>query len=80
MTRMRTDSKLSVKIRPKNFKKVLSNEGYAKHTPTLRKPKFRFIREIRVLYCDVSIFSYKMRSLQNFILTTNWYELNMNSR
>ncbi len=26
----------------KNFKKVLSNEGYAKHTPTLRKPKFRF--------------------------------------
>ncbi len=26
----------------KNFMKVLSNEGYAKHTPTLRKPKFRF--------------------------------------
>ncbi len=23
--------------------KVLSNEGYAKHTPTLRKPKFRFM-------------------------------------
>ncbi len=23
--------------------KVLSNEGYAKHTPTLRKPKSRFM-------------------------------------
>jgi hypothetical protein len=36
-----------------NFKKVLSKrfetfskaEGYAKHTPTLRKPKFRFSNE-----------------------------------
>jgi hypothetical protein len=25
----------------KTFRKGLSNEGYAKHTPTLRKPKFR---------------------------------------
>ncbi len=34
----------------KNFRKVLSNEGYAKHTPTLRKPKFRFIRVICVRF------------------------------
>jgi hypothetical protein len=31
-----------MKVLSKTFKKVLSNEGYAKHTPTLRKPKFRF--------------------------------------
>ncbi len=30
------------KVLSKTFEKVLSNEGYAKHTPTLRKPKFRF--------------------------------------
>ncbi|MDO9098108.1 MAG: hypothetical protein Q7U60_08305 [Candidatus Methanoperedens sp.] len=27
--------------RMKTFEKGLSNKGYAKHTPTLRKPKFR---------------------------------------
>ncbi len=30
---------------PKTFGKALPNEGYAAHTPTLRKPKFRFRRD-----------------------------------
>ncbi|MCZ7357832.1 MAG: DNA methyltransferase [Candidatus Methanoperedens sp.] len=42
----------------KTFRKCLSNEGYAEHTPTLRKPKFRlssvhsiaeFDREMRLV-------------------------------
>ncbi len=32
----------SPRARLQNFGKVLSNEGYALHTPTLRKPKSRF--------------------------------------
>jgi len=52
-----------VKIRPKNFKKVLSNEGYALHTPTLRKPKFRFIRVICVPRRDGGAVSYAVAGI-----------------
>jgi len=50
--------------RMKTFEKGLSNKGYASHTPTLRKPKFRLtdahgyasveIRLIRVNPCSTS--------------------------
>ncbi len=49
----------------KNFKKGLSNEGYAKHTPTPRKPGYRFTwipHKARFRFCAIPLYVIKGRN------------------
>jgi hypothetical protein len=67
-------------LQDETFEKGLSNKGYAKHTPTLRKPKFRLtdargyeINPWKSVQSVSSVFLFRLNTENHYITKNDMY-------